>query len=89
MASVELEEPPASFKSAVWEHFGFPVQHNSDGERVVDRTKTVCRRCFTEVRYVAGNTFNMLTHIRRHHPDMSITGTRKKNVCATTYPRFF
>ena len=27
----ELEDPPASFKSAVWEHFGFPVDYNNDG----------------------------------------------------------
>lgn len=38
----ELEEPPASFKSAVWEHFGFPVEYNGGGVRVVDRAKTVC-----------------------------------------------
>ena len=87
MASVELEVPPASFKSAVWEHFGFPVQHNSDGERVVDRTKTVCRRCFTEVRYVAGNTSNMLTHTT---PSRHVRyWYEEKNVYTTTYPRFF
>ena len=39
----ELEDPPAAFKSAVWESFAFPVDYNSDGVRVVDRTKTVGR----------------------------------------------
>ena len=52
----ELEDPPASFKSAVWEHFGFPLDYNNDGVRVVDRTRTVCRRCSTAVRYANGNT---------------------------------
>ena len=33
----ELEDPPASLKSAVWEHFVFPVDYNNDGVRVVDR----------------------------------------------------
>ena len=47
----ELEDTPASFKSAVWEHFRFPVDYNNDGVRVVDRTRTVCRRCLTAVRY--------------------------------------
>ena len=78
MQRVELEDPPASYKSVVWENFGFPVQYSNDGKRVVDRTKTVCRRCSTEVGYVAGNTSNMLTHMRRHHPDVSVTGARKK-----------
>ena len=59
---MELEEPLASFKSAVWEHFGFLVQYTGDGTRVEDRTKAVCWRCFTKVRYVAGNASNMLTH---------------------------
>lgn len=78
MVGQELEDPPASFKFAVWEHFGFPVEYNSDGAQVVDRAKTVCRRCFTSVRYVAGNTSDMLTHVRRHHTDMPVTGVRKK-----------
>ena len=78
MQCVELEDPPALYKSAVWEKFGFPVQYSNDGKRVVDRTKTVCWRCSAEVGYVAGNTSNMLTHMRRHHPDVSVTGARKK-----------
>ena len=41
MESVELEEPPASFKSAVWEHFGFPVQYNGDGMRASMRPNAV------------------------------------------------
>ena len=51
MESVELEEPLASMKSAVWEHFDFPVQYNGDGTRVEDRRQTVCRRCFTVCRW--------------------------------------
>ena len=33
----ELEHP-ASFKSPVWEHFGFPVKYNDEGKRLVDKT---------------------------------------------------
>ena len=72
MESLELEQPLVSFESAVWLHFGFTVEYNSDGTRVEDRTKTVCRRCFIEVRYVAGSTSDMLTHIRQHHPNISV-----------------
>ena len=54
MQRVELEDSPASYKSVVWENFGFPVQYSNDGNRVVDRTKTVCRPCSAEVGYVGG-----------------------------------
>lgn len=74
----ELEDPPACFKSVVWESFGFPVKYGSKGERVVDRTMMVCRHCKAAVRYVSGNTSNMLTHIRRHHPDGPVTGVGQK-----------
>ena len=79
---MELADTPASYKSAVWEKFGFPVQYGNDGKRVVDWTKTVCRRCSAEVTYVAGNTSNMLTHItyRRHHPDVSVTVKKTSTV---------
>ena len=55
----------------MWEHFGFPVDYNKDGVRVEDRTRTVCRRCSTAVRYANGNT-------SQDHPDLPITGARQK-----------
>lgn len=42
---LELEDQFESFKSGVWEEIWFLVSHNSNGERVVDKTRTVCRRC--------------------------------------------
>jgi len=36
----ELERP-ASFKSPVWEHLGFPVKYNDEEKRLVDKTVTV------------------------------------------------
>lgn len=53
----ELEEPPAGSWSAT-----------TTMERVVYKTRTVSRRCTTVLGYVNGNTANMLTHIRPHHP---------------------
>ena len=38
----ELENPPASFKSKVWQYFGFPVNYEGT-QRVVDKTATVFR----------------------------------------------
>ena len=42
-AWTEEFERPASFKSPVSEHFGFPVKYNNEGKRLVDKTVTVCR----------------------------------------------
>ena len=29
--TVQLEDPPAWFRSAVWEHYGFNVTYDNDG----------------------------------------------------------
>ena len=72
----ELERP--TFKSPVWEHFGFPVKLNSEGKRLVDKTVTVCRHCGTRKPYNSGNTSSMATHLQRHHPGVSLTGVKPK-----------
>ncbi len=38
----KLEKPPASFKTHVSEHIGYPVKYNDDGRRMVDKTVTAC-----------------------------------------------
>ncbi len=73
----ELERP-ASFKSPVWEHFGFPVKYNDEGKRLVDKTETVCRHCGTRKPYDSGNTSSMATHLKRHHTGVSLTGVKTK-----------
>ena len=77
MASGGTEEPecPASFK---WEHFGFPVKYNDEGKRLVDKTVMVCRHCGTRKPYDSGKTSSMATHLKRHHPGVSLTGVRTK-----------
>lgn len=72
----ELERP--SFKSPVWEHLGFPVSANDEGKRLVDKTVTVCRHCGTRKPYNSGNTSAMATHLKRHHPGVSLTGEKLK-----------
>jgi predicted porin len=54
----ELEDAPLSFKSQVWENFGFQVNYHN-GERRVDKSKAVCRHCSTAIVYANGNTSNM------------------------------
>ncbi len=67
--STEIADPPDTFKSPVWEHFGFPVEYRN-GIRVVDKAHTICRNCFTKLSYTTGNTSNMQAHLRRHHPNI-------------------
>ena len=85
----EIEDPPATLRSPVWEHFGFPVSYKL-GQREVDKTKAVCRHCSSVIRYVFGNTSNMLTHLKRHHPHVHIATTlRKTSVVQTNLPTEF
>ncbi|XP_049900192.1 uncharacterized protein LOC126390105 isoform X1 [Epinephelus moara] len=74
--TTELENPPASLRSPVWEYFAFPVSYVNN-KRVVDRKTTVCRLCYTQIPYAtSGNTTNMAGHIRRHHKQIDLTGKR-------------
>lgn len=72
---IEIEDPPVTFTSPVWANFGFPVDYNN-GNRVIGKTRVVCRKCFTKVAHTTGNTSNMQAHLRRHHPDIDISSTR-------------
>lgn len=85
----ELEDPPLSLRSPVWDHFGFPVNYDK-GQRQVDKTKAACRHCSALIGYVSGNTSNMITHLKRHHANVNITATRKKtSVVQTLLPSSF
>ncbi|KAL1262821.1 hypothetical protein QQF64_005560 [Cirrhinus molitorella] len=72
----QYEEAPASFKSAVWGHFGFAVEYNAEEEKTVNKKMTVCKHCFTPIAYSNGNTSNMTAHLRRHHPAISLSEGR-------------
>ncbi len=72
----EIADPPSSFKSAVWQHFSYPVEIK-DGNRVVDKTHTICRKCFKKLPQVTGNTTNMQMHILRHHPEINLAAAQK------------
>ncbi len=68
--------PPHLIKSAVWQHFGYPVEIK-DGNCVVDKTHTICRKCFKKLPQVTGNTTNMQMHILRHHPEINLAAAQK------------
>ncbi len=86
--STEIADPPDKCKSPVWENFGFPVEYRN-GIPVVDKADTICRNCFTKLSYMTGNTSNMQAHLRRHHPNIDISCTRKKPQKQETFPTAF
>lgn len=66
---MEVEDAPTNFESSVWQHFGFPARNQDDGNKVVDRTKTICKLCRCVLTYTTANTSNMLHHLNRHHKE--------------------
>ncbi len=75
-----MADAPASFKSGVWENFGFHVTYDDNGNKTVDRTATVCKHCAKCIQYANGNTSNMTVHLRRHHVNVSISTNRREPV---------
>ncbi len=52
-------------KSVLWEYFGLEKGRNG---RPVEVNVAICRSCFQRVAAKNGNTSNLLTHLRTHHP---------------------
>ena len=85
----EIEDAPAAqYRSAVWGHFGFGVTYEA-GKKIVDKSATVCKHCSTRVIYAAGNTSNMLTHMKRHHPTLSLDSTKRRGTEQLLLPAAF
>lgn len=61
--------PKFFFKSAVWEYFGYP---KNDRGVVLEDGYPVCKICGRRVAANGGNTSNMFSHIREHHPSVKI-----------------
>ena len=65
-----LIEKPAT-KSVVWNYFG--LQADESGKVLTERErgdKPVCRSCKKAIPAKGGNTTNLFTHLRHHHPDL-------------------
>ena len=62
-------------KSVVWDYFGIHV--GEDGLPVPgEEKKPVCRSCGKVVLAKGGNTTNLLTHLRDHHPQLRVEATQ-------------
>ena len=57
--------PKKKVVSPVWDYFGLCA--GSEG-KIIDDGVTVCRQCNGNVRASGGNTSNLLSHLRTHHP---------------------
>ena len=69
-------------KSVVWDYFGIRVGEDGlpvpgeDGLPVPgEEQKPVCRSCGKVVLAKGGNTTNLLTHLRDHHPQLHVEAT--------------
>ncbi|XP_065899760.1 E3 SUMO-protein ligase ZBED1-like [Dysidea avara] len=65
--------------SPVWTYFG--LEKESDG-RIKSEDVAVCRKCYQRVRAKGGNTSNLLSHLRIHHPTIHglvMTAIKTKN----------
>ena len=68
VADVSLVKKPST-KSIVWNYFG--LQADGDGKIILEKEdRPVCRACKKAVQAKGGNTTNLLTHLRDHHPDL-------------------
>ena len=65
MADSSCIVPKKRVVSPVWDYFGLRAD---DEGKVIDDGVTVCWRCNSNVRASGGNTSNLLSHLRTHHP---------------------
>ena len=49
----QIKDPPASFHSKVWTHFGF---YETDDGRTLDKEYAICKNCFAKVKYNSNTT---------------------------------
>ena len=69
MAEAHLEECLVNSKSIVWNYFGLKV--NEFGIALPEEEeRPICRTCKKAVPAKGGNTSNLLTYLRDHHPDL-------------------
>lgn len=71
----QLEDVLPSFHSAVLEDYGFRVTYDNDGKKVVDKSANVYKHSVTRVAYASSTTYNMMMHLWRHNPSVSIDST--------------
>lgn len=64
-SSLSMEEEeihlPVSYKSGVWQHFGF---YKRDGQ--AEKSNAICKMCHAAFKYT-GSTTNMSCHLKQRH----------------------
>ena len=60
----------------------FQMNH-PNGERRVDKSKVMCKQCYTVIGYANGNTSNMHMHLKRHLPGVTVTSAKRKKTVQT------
>ncbi len=88
---ISIEDPPATFKSFVWQHFGFPVEIRN-GERVTDKTNTICKHCKKTMsyRYVRKHRhyyWYSFFNCRRHSYCPKVSAAEKSSTCLYSWKR--
>lgn len=63
---ISIEDAPATFKSFLWQHFGFLVAI-INGKSEVDKTRTIRKHYKIIKPYTAANTSTMQKHLQAHH----------------------
>lgn len=63
---ISIDDAPPTYKSFVWQHFGYPVV-TINGDRVTDKTRTICKHCKKISPYTSANTSTMQRHLQNHH----------------------
>ena len=58
-------------KSVVWDYFGIRLEHGGLPIRGEEQ-KLICRSCGKVVLAKGGNTTNLLTHLKDHHPQLHV-----------------
>ena len=62
-SNVKIVDKPNT-TSPIWTYFGLGIDSNGKP----DKDKTLCRICESPVLSKGGNTSNLFTHLKRHHP---------------------
>jgi len=57
-------------------NFGHPSMETPQGVREVYKDKTVCSICHAVMKYMAGNTTNMMRQFNQNHPEYSSNSAR-------------
>ena len=71
-------DPLHKYTATVWKHYQFKTLKNKKGSWETEQSNVYCKSCQGKIKY-SGNTTNLITHIRRHHSDLSLHDKTQKD----------